>query len=50
MSLENFFQRGSSAFPFVFWALFLFLYGGLWAVDSCFMVTFNVAKRHLQCC
>jgi len=32
MSAEKFFQRESSAFQFVFWALLLFLYDGLGAV------------------
>jgi hypothetical protein len=50
MSLENFFQRESSTFPFVVWALFVVLYGVSGSVCSCFMVTFYVVKRHHQCC
>jgi len=50
MSLGKIFQRASWPCQFVFWALFIVLYGVLGAVGSCFMVTFNVVKRHLQCC
>jgi hypothetical protein len=50
MSLENFFQRESSAFQFASRALFTVLYGVFGSDGSCFMVTFYVVKRHLRCC
>jgi hypothetical protein len=45
MSLEIFFQRESSTFLVVFWALFVVLYGVSAAVGSCSCVTFYVAMR-----
>jgi len=50
LSLENFFQRESPVFQMVFWSLLMVLCGVSGAVGSCFNGTFNVAKRHHQCC
>jgi len=57
MSLEKNFQRESSAFLFVFWALLLFLYGVFWSVFVFFAwcsmllcVAFNVGMRGVCVC
>jgi len=50
MSAEKFFCGESSAFLFAIVVLFWFLVGVFGSVGSCFNGTFNVAKRHHQCC
>jgi len=45
MSLEKNFQRESSTFQFVFWALLVVLYGVSGCVWWCFSVKFNVGLR-----
>jgi hypothetical protein len=57
LSAEKIFQRESSAFLFVFWALFGFLDGVSWsvfAVLACacmlFSVKFHVVKREVRVC
>jgi hypothetical protein len=49
MSLEKIFCGESSTFLFGLWGLLLFLYGVSGAVDSCFVVRFNMACGALQC-
>jgi hypothetical protein len=50
MGLEIFFQCESLTFPVAAEPLSLVLYDVFGSVWWCFMVTFNVAKRHHQCC